>query len=80
MRRWDATSGRPTTWKWEDERIVAVSLRTDAYDLADQRPEIFAWKTKGTGLVSTTARKISKGRKRKSAGCLIRPAFPARMF
>ncbi|MDP2994475.1 MAG: hypothetical protein Q8N46_05060, partial [Anaerolineales bacterium] len=46
------------TWKWEDERIVAVSLGTDAYDLADQRPEIFAWKTKGTGLVSTTARKI----------------------
>lgn len=27
------------TWKWESERIVAISLETDAYDLADQRPE-----------------------------------------
>jgi hypothetical protein len=32
------------TWKWEDERIVAVSLSTDAYVLADHRPEIFTRK------------------------------------
>ncbi len=35
------------TWKWEGEQIVAVSLGTDAYDLADQRPEIFARKAGG---------------------------------
>jgi hypothetical protein len=35
------------TWKWEDERIVAVSLDTDAYDLADQRPKIFTRKPGG---------------------------------
>ena len=34
------------TWKWDDERIVAISLGTDAYDLADQRPETF---TRTTG-------------------------------
>jgi hypothetical protein len=27
------------TWKWEGEKIVAISLDTDAYDLADHRPE-----------------------------------------
>ncbi len=31
------------TWKWEGERIVAVSLGTDAYDLADNRPEDLEW-------------------------------------
>jgi hypothetical protein len=34
------------TWMWENKRIVTVSLGTDAYDLADHRPEIFtrtAW-------------------------------------
>jgi len=35
------------TWKWEEECIVAISLGTDAYDLADQRPETFARKTGG---------------------------------
>ena len=35
------------TWKWEDEQIVGVSLETDAYDLADHRPEVFAQKTSG---------------------------------
>jgi hypothetical protein len=33
------------TWKWDDDRIVAISLGTDAYDLADHRPETFACKT-----------------------------------
>jgi hypothetical protein len=33
------------TWKWEGEQVVAISLETDAYDLADQRPEICARKT-----------------------------------
>jgi len=31
------------TWMWENERIVAVSLDTDAYDLADYRPENLEW-------------------------------------
>jgi len=35
------------TWKWEDERIVAISLDTDAYDLADHRPEVFARQSVG---------------------------------
>jgi hypothetical protein len=30
------------TWKWEGEQIIAISLGTDAYDLADHRPELFA--------------------------------------
>jgi len=30
------------SWKWDDDRIVAVSLGTDAYDLADRRPQIFS--------------------------------------
>lgn len=30
------------TWKWEGEQIVAISLDTDAYDLADHRPERYA--------------------------------------
>ena len=33
------------TWEWEDKYIVAISLGTDAYDLADHRPETFARKT-----------------------------------
>jgi hypothetical protein len=32
------------TRKWDDNRIVAISLGTDAYDLADRRPEIFTRK------------------------------------
>ena len=32
------------TWKWDEGRIVAISLGTDAYDLADQHPEIFTRK------------------------------------
>ena len=35
------------TWKWEGEQIVAVSLGTDAYDLADHRPEVFTRKAGG---------------------------------
>ena len=35
------------TWKWEGEQIVAISLETDAYDLADHCPEVFARKTRG---------------------------------
>ena len=35
------------TWKWDGEQVVAISLETDAYDLADQRPEIFTRKTSG---------------------------------
>ena len=33
-----------TTWKWEGQQVVSISLSTDAYDLEDQRPEIFARK------------------------------------
>jgi len=29
------------TWGWEGERIAFLSLNTEAYDLADQRPERF---------------------------------------
>ena len=32
------------TWKWEGEQVIAISLGTDAYDLADHRPEIFVRK------------------------------------
>jgi len=39
------------TWKWDDDRIVAVSLGTDAHDLADQHPEIFA-RTAGKDWIS----------------------------
>jgi len=35
------------TWKWEGEQVVGISLGTDAYDLADQRPKIFARKLGG---------------------------------
>jgi hypothetical protein len=34
------------TWKWDDNRIVAISLGTDAYDLADRLPEIFTRRTR----------------------------------
>jgi len=30
------------TWKWDDDRIIAISLSTDAYELADHRPQIFS--------------------------------------
>jgi hypothetical protein len=39
------------SWKWEDDRIVAVSLGTDAYDLADRRPQIFS-RTAGKNWIS----------------------------
>jgi hypothetical protein len=32
------------SWKWEDDRILAISLDTDAYDLGDQRPQLFSRK------------------------------------
>lgn len=30
------------SWKWDEDRIIAVSLDTDAYDLADRRPHTFS--------------------------------------
>lgn len=39
------------TWKWEGEQIIAVSLETDAYDLADHRPELFT-RAAGEGWIS----------------------------
>ena len=35
------------TWKWEGEQVIAVSLGTDAYDLADHCPEAFAREAHG---------------------------------
>jgi len=35
------------TWKWEGEQVVGISLGTDAYDLADQRPDIFSRRGEG---------------------------------
>jgi hypothetical protein len=35
------------TWKWDGEQVVGISLGTDAYDLADQRPEAFSKRSEG---------------------------------
>ncbi len=35
------------TWKWEGEQVVGISLGTDAYDLADQRPRVFSGRGEG---------------------------------
>jgi hypothetical protein len=35
------------TWNWEGEQVVGISLGTDAYDLADQRPEAFSKRSEG---------------------------------
>jgi hypothetical protein len=32
------------SWKWDVDHIVAISLGTDAYDLADRRPQVFSRK------------------------------------
>jgi hypothetical protein len=39
------------SWKWDDDRIVAVSLGTDAYDLADCCPQNFS-RTAGKDWIS----------------------------
>ena len=31
-------------WKWDKDRLVAISLGTDAYDLANRHPQIFSRK------------------------------------
>ena len=32
------------SWKWDDDRIIGITLDTDAYTLADHRPQIFSRK------------------------------------
>jgi|GEM_PF-6336891 len=36
-----------TTWKWEGEQVFGFALGTHAYDLADQRPDVFSRCGKG---------------------------------
>jgi hypothetical protein len=64
------------SWKWDDDRIVAISLGADAYELADRHPKIFSRTAGKVGLASTTGRKTSNGRSKKSAGCSQKPAGP----
>ena len=40
------------TWKWDNDRIVAISLGTDAYDLAGHCPQLFSRKA-GKDSIST---------------------------
>jgi len=39
------------SWKWDDDHIADVSLGTDAYELADHRPQIFS-RTAGKDWIS----------------------------
>ncbi len=64
------------TWGWEGERIAFLSLETDAYDLADQRPEQYGRTTSNSRAYIHDRPDDLLWRNGRCAGCSSWVAFP----